>query len=56
MATLAIDGAENVALLATQILAVEAVELAQKLDAARAEAAQKVLEKNRAVEEKYNRG
>ena len=54
--TVAIDGAENAALLAAQILAVEDVELAQKLDAARAEAAQKVLEKNRAVEEKYNRG
>ena len=56
VATVAIDGAENAALLAAQILAVEDVELAQKLDAARAEAAQKVLEKNRAVEEKYNRG
>ena len=56
VATVAIDGAENAALLAAQILAVEEVELAQKLDAARAEAAQKVLEKNRAVEEKYNRG
>ena len=55
VATVAIDGAENAALLAAQILAVEDVELAQKLDAARAEAAQKVLEKNRAVEEKYNR-
>ena len=56
VATVAIDGAENAALLAAQILAVEDVELAQKLDAARAEAAQKVVEKNRAVEEKYNRG
>ena len=56
VATVAIDGAENAALLAAQILAVEDAELAQKLDAARAEAAQKVLEKNRAVEEKYNRG
>ena len=56
VATVAIDGAENAALLAAQILAVEDVELAQKLDVARAEAAQKVLEKNRAVEEKYNRG
>ena len=56
VATVAIDGAEDAALLAAQILAVEDAELAQKLDAARAEAAQKVLEKNRAVEEKYNRG
>ena len=56
VATVAIDGAENAALLAAQILAVEDAELAQKLDAARAEAAQKIMEKNRAVEEKYNRG
>ncbi|MBR5590173.1 MAG: 5-(carboxyamino)imidazole ribonucleotide mutase, partial [Anaerotignum sp.] len=36
VATVAIDGAENAALLAIQILAVEDVELAAKLDAARA--------------------
>lgn len=53
VATVAIDGAENAALLAIQILAVEDAELAAKLDAARAEAAAKVLEKNRMLEEKY---
>ncbi|MDO4530635.1 MAG: 5-(carboxyamino)imidazole ribonucleotide mutase [Bacillota bacterium] len=53
VATVAIDGAENAALLAIQILAVEDAELAAKLDAARAEAAAKVLEKNAALEAKY---
>ena len=53
VATVAIDGAENAALLAIQILAVEDKDLAAKLDAARAEAAAKVLEKNKALEEKY---
>ena len=53
VATVAIDGAENAALLAIQILAVEDADLAAKLDAARAEAAAKVLEKNKALEEKY---
>ena len=54
VATVAIDGAENAALLAIQILAVEDKDLAVKLDAARAEAAAKVLEKNAAIEAKYN--
>ena len=53
VATVAIDGAENAALLAIQILAVEDVQLAAKLDAARAEAAAKVLEKNDALVAKY---
>ncbi len=55
VATVAIDGAENAALLAIQILAVEDAALAQKLNAAREEMAKKVLEKNAAAEEKYNR-
>ena len=55
MATVAIDGAENAALLAIQILAVEDAALAEKLNAARAEAAAKVLEKNRQLEEKYRK-
>lgn len=55
VATVAIDGAENAALLALQILAVNDADLAKKLDEARAEAAAKVLEKNKAVEEKYNK-
>ena len=53
VATVAIDGAENAALLAIQILAVEDVTLAEKLDNARKEAAEKVLAKNKALEEKY---
>lgn len=54
VATVAIDGAKNAALLAAQILAVEDMELAQKLKARRETDASKVLEKNRAVEERYN--
>ena len=53
VATVAIDGAENAALLAIQILAVEDKDLAAKLDAARAEAAAKVLEKDAALVAKY---
>ena len=45
VATVAIDGAENAALLAIQILAVEDATLAEKLDNARKEAAEKVLAK-----------
>ncbi|MBR4015544.1 MAG: 5-(carboxyamino)imidazole ribonucleotide mutase [Anaerotignum sp.] len=55
VATVAIDGAENAALLAIQILAVEDAALAEKLNRARAEAAEKVLEKNRILEEKYRK-
>lgn len=54
VATVAIDGAENAALLAVQILAVSDAELADRLGAARRAAEEKVLEKNRAVEEKFN--
>ena len=55
VATVAIDGAENAALLAIQILAVVDAALAEKLNAARADAAAKVLEKNRQLEEKYRK-
>lgn len=55
VATVAIDGAANAALLALQMLAIEDKALAEKLDASRAAAAAKVLEKNRVIEEKYNR-
>ncbi len=55
VATVAIDGATNAALLAIQILAVEDTELAKKLDAARAAGAKKVLEKNKKIEEEYNK-
>ena len=54
VATVAIDGAANAAHLAAQILAVSDDALADKIAAQRAEASAKVLEKNRAVEEKYN--
>lgn len=54
VATVAIDGAANAALLAVQILATEDSVLAEKLTAARAAAARKVLEKNKAIEEKFN--
>ena len=55
VATVAIDGAANAALIAIEILAVTDDVLAEKLDAARKSGAQKVLEKNRAIEEKYNK-
>ncbi len=54
VATVAIDGAANAALLAIQILAVEDKELAEKLDASRKAASEKVLEKNKAIEDKFN--
>lgn len=54
VATVAIDGAKNAALLAAQILAVEDMELAQKLKVRREADASKVLEKNRGIEERYN--
>ena len=49
VATVAIDGAANAALLAAQILAVSDEELAQKLDTLRAEQTRKVLEKDAAL-------
>ncbi len=54
VATVAIDGAQNAALLAAQIIAVEDEDLAAKLDAQRKSAMEAVLEKNKAVSEKYN--
>jgi len=54
VATVAIDGAVNAALLSIQILAVSDAELAKKLVDARAKASEKVLEKNKMIEEKYN--
>lgn len=55
VATVAIDGAANAAILVIQMLAIEDVSLAEKLEASRAEGARKVLEKNQAVCEKYNK-
>ena len=52
VATVAIDGAANAALLAVQILAVEDAVLAKKLDDKRAADMAKVLEKDRSILEK----
>ena len=54
VATVAIDGAQNAALLAVQMLGIEDPEIAAKLNAQRAEAAEKVLKKNKKIEEEYN--
>ena len=54
VATVAIDGAENAALLAIQILSVTDDKLAYKLDKARADAAEAVIAKNKAIEEQFN--
>ncbi len=55
VATVAIDGAQNAALLAIQILAAYDESLAEKLDAARCAGAENVLQKNRSIEEKFNK-
>ena len=54
VATVAIDGAANAALLSIQILAVEDAELAAKLQAKRDADSAKVLEKNAAIEAMFN--
>lgn len=54
VATVAIDGAANAALLAIEILAVNDAGLAKKLDAAREKNTAKILEKDAAVSAKYN--
>ena len=54
VATVAIDGAVNAALLCIQILAVTDSELAAKLDEKRRADSQKVLEKNAAIETQFN--
>ena len=54
VATVAIDGAVNAALLSIQILAVEDQTLAEKLDAKRAADAKGVLEKDRKIAEQFN--
>ena len=53
VATVAIDGAVNAALLAAEILAVSDDAVAEKLAAKREAGKQKVLEKNRALEAQY---
>ncbi len=54
VATVAIDGAANAALLAIQMLAIEDEALADKLQARRDADAKKVLEKNAALEAQFN--
>ncbi len=54
VATVAIDGAVNAALLSIQILAVSDSELAKKLADARKAATEKVLAANKKIEEKFN--
>lgn len=54
VATVAIDGGANAALLSIQILAIEDASLAEKLDAKRRADAQKVLEKDAAVSAQCN--
>jgi 5-(carboxyamino)imidazole ribonucleotide mutase len=54
VATVAIDGAANASHLAAEILALSDDTLAKKLEDARIAGREKVLEKNAAIEEKYN--
>lgn len=53
VATVAIDGAENAALLAIQILAVEDKVLAEKLQTARDDKKAKILDKDKEINERY---
>ena len=55
VATVAIDGATNAALLAIQMLAITDKDLADKLDAKRRAATEAVLEKNKSIEEQFNK-
>ncbi len=54
VATVAIDGAKNAALLAIQILAVSDPSLSEKLSASRSAAAEKVLQKDAAITAEYH--
>ncbi len=55
VATVAVDGAANAALLAIQILSVEDAGLAKKLDEKRAADAQKVLEKDEEIRKQFTK-
>ena len=55
VATVAIDGAVNAALLCIQMLAIEDGDLAARLTEKRKEAEETVLEKNRKIEEQFNK-
>lgn len=54
VATVAIDGAVNAALLCIEILSVTDCALAEKLEEKRKADAEKVLEKNKAIEKEFN--
>ena len=54
VATVAIDGAENAAILAAQMLALSDEALAQKLQEMRQNMTQEVLEKDRKLQETVN--
>lgn len=54
VATVAVNGAANAALLCVEMLAISDEPLAEKLEAYRKADTQKTLDKNSAVEEKYN--
>lgn len=54
VATVAIDGAQNAALLAAEILSVCDENLATLLNAQRVAAGEKVISKNKIIEDKYN--
>ena len=54
VATVAIDGAQNSAILAIQMLAIEDKELAKKLEEAKAENERKVLEKDSKIALQFN--
>jgi 5-(carboxyamino)imidazole ribonucleotide mutase len=54
VATVAVDGAANAALLAIQMLAITDEVLAEKLDTARRAGAEKVLAKDAVIAQKYN--
>ena len=55
VATVAVDGSKNAALLACEILSVTDSDLAVKLAEMRKEGASAVIEKNREIEEKFNK-
>ena len=55
VATVAVDGAKNAALLACEIISVSMPEIADKLAQMRKEGAQAVLEKNKEIEEEFNK-
>ena len=55
VATVAVNGAANAALLAIEMLAIEDAALAEKLDAKRVSDREKVLEKNAAIEAEFNK-